>query len=93
MSTISQLAELYAVPGTAFAQHAQAIEKSLERAVAVRTQAAPPPGQWHGQMLPRRNGNMNFDPRKPRLSRRSTSFFIGSMGGIRRVFFIGGMGG
>ena len=61
-SSIATMAAIFAVPGTALAAHAPAIEKALARAAEVRAGNIQLPGNWTtGLMLPRQDGKMNFD--------------------------------
>jgi hypothetical protein len=61
-SSIATMAAIFAVPGTALAAQAPAIEKALARAAEVRAGNIQLPGNWTaGLMLPRQDGKMNFD--------------------------------
>ena len=99
-NTIEALADLYAVAGTPLAGHRIAVGRALERAVATRSGSVPPRGQWHGTMLPRKDGRMNFDPngRLPQAQSASggnvrADMVCGGMGGIRADIVCGSMGG
>lgn len=91
------LVEIYAVPGTALADHAGAIGRALQRAIVTRADGVAPPGHWQGVMLPRDAGRMNFDPNglNPHSAEKKQriDWQIGAMGGQKIDWRIGSMGG